>query len=157
MSGKFLWSSSQNKNRLIFKGKIRFLNCFANNRHNNSQLAISAISSKPLCSLKQMHLQWEDQLPHYEKATALIENDLCILNNKMSVVSPVCAALLTTFFCLPLIVCGNTGLSTLSPASSSRGKDRGKSRKSIFGTAPSRCSTTGEVTPQNRTPGKGNS
>uniref|UniRef100_I3KHV3 Phosphoinositide phospholipase C n=1 Tax=Oreochromis niloticus TaxID=8128 RepID=I3KHV3_ORENI len=32
------------------------------------------------------------------------------------------------------------GLSTLSPACSSRGKDRGKSRKSIFGTAPSRSS-----------------
>ncbi|XP_070846751.1 1-phosphatidylinositol 4,5-bisphosphate phosphodiesterase epsilon-1 [Chaetodon trifascialis] len=47
------------------------------------------------------------------------------------------------------------GLSTLSPAGSSRGKDRGKSRKSIFGTAPARCSTTGEVTSQSRTPGKG--
>ncbi|XP_041818263.1 1-phosphatidylinositol 4,5-bisphosphate phosphodiesterase epsilon-1 isoform X2 [Chelmon rostratus] len=47
------------------------------------------------------------------------------------------------------------GLSTLSPAGSGRGKDRGKSRKSIFGTAPARCSTTGEVTAQNRTPGKG--
>ncbi|XP_049420319.1 1-phosphatidylinositol 4,5-bisphosphate phosphodiesterase epsilon-1 [Epinephelus fuscoguttatus] len=47
------------------------------------------------------------------------------------------------------------GLSTLSPAGSSRGKDRGKSRKSIFGTAPARCSTTGEVTTQSRTPGKG--
>uniref|UniRef100_A0AAQ5YKB9 Phosphoinositide phospholipase C n=1 Tax=Amphiprion ocellaris TaxID=80972 RepID=A0AAQ5YKB9_AMPOC len=40
------------------------------------------------------------------------------------------------------------GLSTLSPAGSGRGKDRGKSRKSIFGTAPSRCSTTGEVMTQ---------
>ncbi|XP_041830274.1 1-phosphatidylinositol 4,5-bisphosphate phosphodiesterase epsilon-1 [Melanotaenia boesemani] len=49
------------------------------------------------------------------------------------------------------------GLSTLSPAGSGRGKDRGKSRKSIFGTAPSRCSTTGEVTTQSRTPGKGGS
>ncbi|XP_038591439.1 1-phosphatidylinositol 4,5-bisphosphate phosphodiesterase epsilon-1 isoform X2 [Micropterus salmoides] len=47
------------------------------------------------------------------------------------------------------------GLSTLSPASSNRGKDRGKSRKSIFGTAPARCNTTGEVTTQSRTPGKG--
>ncbi|XP_049915900.1 1-phosphatidylinositol 4,5-bisphosphate phosphodiesterase epsilon-1 isoform X5 [Epinephelus moara] len=47
------------------------------------------------------------------------------------------------------------GLSTLSPAGSGRGKDRGKSRKSIFGTAPARCSTTGEVTTQSRTPGKG--
>uniref|UniRef100_A0A671WLK3 Phosphoinositide phospholipase C n=1 Tax=Sparus aurata TaxID=8175 RepID=A0A671WLK3_SPAAU len=47
------------------------------------------------------------------------------------------------------------GLSTLSPASSGRGKDRGKSRKSIFGTAPARSSATGEVTTQNRTPGKG--
>ncbi|CAJ1081049.1 -phosphatidylinositol 4%2C5-bisphosphate phosphodiesterase epsilon-1 isoform X1 [Xyrichtys novacula] len=47
------------------------------------------------------------------------------------------------------------GLSTLSPAGSSRGKDRGKSRKSIFGTAPARCSTTGEVVTQSRTPGKG--
>ncbi|XP_041670988.1 1-phosphatidylinositol 4,5-bisphosphate phosphodiesterase epsilon-1 isoform X2 [Cheilinus undulatus] len=47
------------------------------------------------------------------------------------------------------------GLSTLSPAGSGRGKDRGKSRKSIFGTAPARCSTTGEVITQNRTPGKG--
>uniref|UniRef100_A0A8C4NR84 Phosphoinositide phospholipase C n=1 Tax=Dicentrarchus labrax TaxID=13489 RepID=A0A8C4NR84_DICLA len=46
------------------------------------------------------------------------------------------------------------GLSTLSPAGSGRGKDRGKSRKSIFGTAPARC-TTGEVTSQSRTPGKG--
>ncbi|XP_035997704.1 1-phosphatidylinositol 4,5-bisphosphate phosphodiesterase epsilon-1 isoform X4 [Fundulus heteroclitus] len=46
------------------------------------------------------------------------------------------------------------GLSTLSPSGSGRGKDRGKSRKSIFGTAPSRCGTTGEVTAQNRTPGK---
>uniref|UniRef100_A0A665W4E4 Phosphoinositide phospholipase C n=1 Tax=Echeneis naucrates TaxID=173247 RepID=A0A665W4E4_ECHNA len=46
------------------------------------------------------------------------------------------------------------GLSTLSPAGSGRGKDRGKSRKSIFGTAPARCSTTGEVTTQSRTPGK---
>uniref|UniRef100_A0A3B5B5Z6 Phosphoinositide phospholipase C n=1 Tax=Stegastes partitus TaxID=144197 RepID=A0A3B5B5Z6_9TELE len=45
------------------------------------------------------------------------------------------------------------GLSTLSPAGSGRGKDRGKSRKSIFGTAPSRCSSTGEVTTQSRTPG----
>ncbi|XP_042079241.1 1-phosphatidylinositol 4,5-bisphosphate phosphodiesterase epsilon-1 isoform X2 [Haplochromis burtoni] len=49
------------------------------------------------------------------------------------------------------------GLSTLSPAGSSRGKDRGKSRKSIFGTAPSRSSATGEVTTQSRTPGKGGS
>ncbi|XP_061564651.1 1-phosphatidylinositol 4,5-bisphosphate phosphodiesterase epsilon-1 isoform X3 [Cololabis saira] len=49
------------------------------------------------------------------------------------------------------------GLSTLSPAGSSRGKDRGKSRKSIFGTAPSRCNTTGEVTTQNRPAGKGGS
>uniref|UniRef100_A0A3Q3LIZ2 Phosphoinositide phospholipase C n=1 Tax=Labrus bergylta TaxID=56723 RepID=A0A3Q3LIZ2_9LABR len=48
------------------------------------------------------------------------------------------------------------GLSTLSPAGSGRGKDRGKSRKSIFGTAPARCSTTGEVMTQNRTPGRGN-
>ncbi|KAM9336797.1 1-phosphatidylinositol 4,5-bisphosphate phosphodiesterase epsilon-1 [Symphorus nematophorus] len=47
------------------------------------------------------------------------------------------------------------GLSTLSPAGSGRGKDRGKSRKSIFGTAPARSSTTGEVTTQSRTPGKG--
>uniref|UniRef100_A0A3Q4I3A8 Phosphoinositide phospholipase C n=1 Tax=Neolamprologus brichardi TaxID=32507 RepID=A0A3Q4I3A8_NEOBR len=49
------------------------------------------------------------------------------------------------------------GLSTLSPAGSSRGKDRGKCRKSIFGTAPSRSSATGEVTTQSRTPGKGGS
>ncbi|XP_075314190.1 1-phosphatidylinositol 4,5-bisphosphate phosphodiesterase epsilon-1 isoform X2 [Odontesthes bonariensis] len=49
------------------------------------------------------------------------------------------------------------GLSTLSPGGSGRGKDRGKSRKSIFYTAPSRCSTTGEVTTQSRTPGKGGS
>ncbi|XP_047464842.1 1-phosphatidylinositol 4,5-bisphosphate phosphodiesterase epsilon-1 isoform X3 [Mugil cephalus] len=48
------------------------------------------------------------------------------------------------------------GLSTLSPAGSGRGKDRGKSRKSIFGTAPSRGST-GEVATQNRAPGKGGS
>uniref|UniRef100_H2TGF4 Phosphoinositide phospholipase C n=1 Tax=Takifugu rubripes TaxID=31033 RepID=H2TGF4_TAKRU len=48
------------------------------------------------------------------------------------------------------------GLSTLSPAGSGRGKDRGKSRKSIFGTAPARCSATGEVTTPSRTPGKGN-
>uniref|UniRef100_A0A8C3AG71 Phosphoinositide phospholipase C n=1 Tax=Cyclopterus lumpus TaxID=8103 RepID=A0A8C3AG71_CYCLU len=47
------------------------------------------------------------------------------------------------------------GLSTLSPAGSGRGKDRGKSRKSIFGTAPPRCSSTGEVMTQGRTPGKG--
>ncbi|KAM9716500.1 1-phosphatidylinositol 4,5-bisphosphate phosphodiesterase epsilon-1 isoform 5-T8 [Menidia menidia] len=47
------------------------------------------------------------------------------------------------------------GLSTLSPAGSGRAKDRGKSRKSIFGTAPSRCSTTGEVMTQSRTTGKG--
>uniref|UniRef100_A0A3P8TPD4 Phosphoinositide phospholipase C n=1 Tax=Amphiprion percula TaxID=161767 RepID=A0A3P8TPD4_AMPPE len=47
------------------------------------------------------------------------------------------------------------GLSTLSPVGSGRGKDRGKSRKSIFGTAPSRCSTTGEVMTQSRTPGRG--
>ncbi|KAM3592601.1 uncharacterized protein V6R79_021845 [Siganus canaliculatus] len=46
------------------------------------------------------------------------------------------------------------GLSTLSPAGSGRGKDRGKSRKSIFGTAPARCNVTGEVTTQNRTLGK---
>uniref|UniRef100_A0A3B5LLJ8 Phosphoinositide phospholipase C n=1 Tax=Xiphophorus couchianus TaxID=32473 RepID=A0A3B5LLJ8_9TELE len=49
------------------------------------------------------------------------------------------------------------GLSTLSPSGSGRGKDRGKSRKSIFGTAPSRCGATGEVTTQSRTPGKGGS
>ncbi|XP_015230727.1 PREDICTED: 1-phosphatidylinositol 4,5-bisphosphate phosphodiesterase epsilon-1 isoform X2 [Cyprinodon variegatus] len=49
------------------------------------------------------------------------------------------------------------GLSTLSPSGSGRGKDRGKSRKSIFGTAPSRCSTTGEVTAQSRTSGKSGS
>ncbi|KAM9837938.1 1-phosphatidylinositol 4,5-bisphosphate phosphodiesterase epsilon-1 [Aulostomus maculatus] len=49
------------------------------------------------------------------------------------------------------------GLSTLSPAGSSRGKDRGKSRKSIFGTAPTRSNTTGEVITQSRTPGKGGS
>ncbi|XP_069373582.1 1-phosphatidylinositol 4,5-bisphosphate phosphodiesterase epsilon-1 isoform X1 [Paralichthys olivaceus] len=47
------------------------------------------------------------------------------------------------------------GLSTLSPAGSGRGKDRGKSRKSIFGTAPARSGTTGEVATQSRTPGKG--
>ncbi|KAM9424872.1 1-phosphatidylinositol 4,5-bisphosphate phosphodiesterase epsilon-1 isoform 2-T3 [Pholidichthys leucotaenia] len=45
------------------------------------------------------------------------------------------------------------GLSTLAPV----GKDRGKSRKSIFGTAPSRSSAAGEVTTPNRTPGKGGS
>lgn len=61
---------------------------------------------------------------------------------------------MTRLFCL-LPLCGNPGLSTLSPAGSSRGKDRGKSRKSIFGTAPSRSSATGEVTTQSRTPGKG--
>lgn len=66
----------------------------------------------------------------------------------------VCLSLLTLLFCL-LPLCGNPGLSTLSPAGSSRGKDRGKSRKSIFGTAPSRSSATGEVTTQSRTPGKG--
>ncbi|XP_023196734.1 1-phosphatidylinositol 4,5-bisphosphate phosphodiesterase epsilon-1 isoform X2 [Xiphophorus maculatus] len=49
------------------------------------------------------------------------------------------------------------GLSTLSPSGSGRGKDRGKSRKSIFGTAPSRCGATGEVTTQSRAPGKGGS
>ncbi|XP_026206755.1 1-phosphatidylinositol 4,5-bisphosphate phosphodiesterase epsilon-1 isoform X2 [Anabas testudineus] len=49
------------------------------------------------------------------------------------------------------------GLSTLSPAGSNRGKDRGKSRKSIFGTAPARCTATGEVTTQSRTTGKGGS
>ncbi|XP_037547362.1 1-phosphatidylinositol 4,5-bisphosphate phosphodiesterase epsilon-1 [Nematolebias whitei] len=49
------------------------------------------------------------------------------------------------------------GLSTLSPTGSSRGKDRGKSRKSIFGTAPSRCTTTGELMAQSRAPGKGGS
>uniref|UniRef100_A0A3Q0RX65 Phosphoinositide phospholipase C n=1 Tax=Amphilophus citrinellus TaxID=61819 RepID=A0A3Q0RX65_AMPCI len=49
------------------------------------------------------------------------------------------------------------GLSTLSPAGSSRGKDRGKCRKSIFGTAPSRSSAVGEATTQSRTPGKGGS
>ncbi|KAK1881298.1 1-phosphatidylinositol 45-bisphosphate phosphodiesterase epsilon-1 [Dissostichus eleginoides] len=43
------------------------------------------------------------------------------------------------------------GLSTLSPAGSGRGKDRGKSRKSIFGTAPAPALT------QSRTPGKGGS
>ncbi|XP_070708116.1 1-phosphatidylinositol 4,5-bisphosphate phosphodiesterase epsilon-1 [Pempheris klunzingeri] len=47
------------------------------------------------------------------------------------------------------------GLSTLSPAGSNRGKDRGKSRKSIFGTAPARSTTTGEVMTQSRTSGKG--
>uniref|UniRef100_A0A4W6D086 Phosphoinositide phospholipase C n=1 Tax=Lates calcarifer TaxID=8187 RepID=A0A4W6D086_LATCA len=47
------------------------------------------------------------------------------------------------------------GLSTLSPAGSGRGKDRGKSRKSIFGTAPARSSAAGEVMIQSRTPGKG--
>lgn len=53
------------------------------------------------------------------------------------------------------LVCGNIGLSTLSPTGSSRGKDRGKSRKSIFGNTPPRCSTTGEVIGPNRAPGKG--
>ncbi|XP_057681356.1 1-phosphatidylinositol 4,5-bisphosphate phosphodiesterase epsilon-1 isoform X1 [Corythoichthys intestinalis] len=42
------------------------------------------------------------------------------------------------------------GLSTLSPSGSGRGKDRGKSRKSIFGTAPARSGATGEVDGQNR-------
>lgn len=46
------------------------------------------------------------------------------------------------------------GLSTLSPSASNRGKDRGKSRKSIFGTAPQRC-TPGEAGSQGRTQGKG--
>nr|XP_057918195.1 1-phosphatidylinositol 4,5-bisphosphate phosphodiesterase epsilon-1 isoform X3 [Doryrhamphus excisus] len=41
------------------------------------------------------------------------------------------------------------------PGGSGRGKDRGKSRKSIFGTAPARCATTGEVSVQNRPPGRG--
>lgn len=69
--------------------------------------------------------------------------------------SPVCLyCILTIFYCL-LLACGNLGLSTLSPAGSGRGKDRGKSRKSIFGTAPARGSATGEVTTQSRTPGKG--
>nr|XP_020460695.1 1-phosphatidylinositol 4,5-bisphosphate phosphodiesterase epsilon-1 isoform X2 [Monopterus albus] len=49
------------------------------------------------------------------------------------------------------------GLSTMSPTGSNRGKDRGKSRKSLFGTAPTRCTPTGEVTTQSRTPGKGGS
>lgn len=56
---------------------------------------------------------------------------------------------------LTLVCLWETGLSTLSPAGSGRGKDRGKSRKSIFGTAPVRCSATGEVTTPSRTPGKG--
>uniref|UniRef100_A0A1A8CF96 Phosphoinositide phospholipase C n=1 Tax=Nothobranchius kadleci TaxID=1051664 RepID=A0A1A8CF96_NOTKA len=47
------------------------------------------------------------------------------------------------------------GLSTLSPACSGRGKDRGKSRKSIFGTAPARITATGEVA-QSDTAGKNN-
>ncbi|XP_061911649.1 1-phosphatidylinositol 4,5-bisphosphate phosphodiesterase epsilon-1 isoform X2 [Entelurus aequoreus] len=47
------------------------------------------------------------------------------------------------------------GLSTLSPAGSGRGKDRGKSRKSIFGTAPARCAQTGEVSTLSRNPGRG--
>nr|XP_015818640.2 1-phosphatidylinositol 4,5-bisphosphate phosphodiesterase epsilon-1 isoform X3 [Nothobranchius furzeri] len=47
------------------------------------------------------------------------------------------------------------GLSTLSPACSGRGKDRGKSRKSIFGTAPARITATGEVMTQSRASGKG--
>ncbi|XP_061665824.1 1-phosphatidylinositol 4,5-bisphosphate phosphodiesterase epsilon-1 isoform X2 [Syngnathoides biaculeatus] len=46
------------------------------------------------------------------------------------------------------------GLSTLSPCGSGRGKDRGKSRKSIFGTAPVRCAAQGEVSAQSRGPGK---
>ncbi|XP_037134464.1 1-phosphatidylinositol 4,5-bisphosphate phosphodiesterase epsilon-1 isoform X4 [Syngnathus acus] len=46
------------------------------------------------------------------------------------------------------------GLSTLSPSGSGRGKDRGKSRKSIFGTAPARCGPTGEVSAQSRATGK---
>lgn len=54
-----------------------------------------------------------------------------------------------------LVMCGNSGLSTLSPAGSGRAKDRGKSRKSIFSAAPSRSSAAGEVTTQSRTPGKG--
>uniref|UniRef100_A0A3Q2YJB7 Phosphoinositide phospholipase C n=1 Tax=Hippocampus comes TaxID=109280 RepID=A0A3Q2YJB7_HIPCM len=46
------------------------------------------------------------------------------------------------------------GLSTLSPSGSARGKDRGKSRKSIFATAPPRPGPTGEVSTQSRAPGK---
>ncbi|XP_077358777.1 1-phosphatidylinositol 4,5-bisphosphate phosphodiesterase epsilon-1 isoform X2 [Festucalex cinctus] len=46
------------------------------------------------------------------------------------------------------------GLSTLSPSGSGRGKDRGKCRKSIFGTAPARSGPAGEVSTQSRTPGK---
>lgn len=41
-------------------------------------------------------------------ATALIEKDLCTLNNKLSVVSPVCTTLLTTLLSLVLIVCVGT-------------------------------------------------
>ncbi|KAJ3608409.1 hypothetical protein NHX12_025456 [Muraenolepis orangiensis] len=47
------------------------------------------------------------------------------------------------------------GLSTLSPADSGRGKDRGKSRKSIFGAAPTRSNTLGDSAPQTRPSGKG--
>ncbi|XP_077481410.1 1-phosphatidylinositol 4,5-bisphosphate phosphodiesterase epsilon-1 isoform X1 [Stigmatopora argus] len=47
------------------------------------------------------------------------------------------------------------GLSTLSPSGSGRGKDRGKSRKSIFGTTPTRYNATGEVDGQSRPPRKG--
>ncbi|XP_077406391.1 1-phosphatidylinositol 4,5-bisphosphate phosphodiesterase epsilon-1 isoform X2 [Vanacampus margaritifer] len=46
------------------------------------------------------------------------------------------------------------GLSTLSPSGSGRGKDRGKCRKSIFGTAPARSGPAGEVAAQSRAPGK---
>lgn len=56
-------------------------------------------------------------------------------------------------FVFPLAASGNAGLSTLSPSGSSRGKDRGKSRKSIF--APAR-NTAGEVATPSRAPGKGN-
>ncbi|XP_051925269.1 1-phosphatidylinositol 4,5-bisphosphate phosphodiesterase epsilon-1 isoform X2 [Hippocampus zosterae] len=46
------------------------------------------------------------------------------------------------------------GLSTLSPSGSARGKDRGKSRKSIFAAAAPRPGPTGEVSAQSRAPGK---
>lgn len=67
----------------------------------------------------------------------------------------VASSLLSVTVLFFFLMCGNLGLSTLSPTGSSRGKDRGKSRKSIFGTAPSRCATTGELTTQSRAPGKG--
>lgn len=164
---QIFWNSSQNINKFVFRWKHIF---FCNSSVKDAEPKISAVRSSTHWNKCAWSVAREaDRLPHYDRKWHHLVQMICgfwetnwdrywchergvsslsVMHYWPALFPSVCLPAL--FFCV-----GTTGLSTLSPAGSGRGKDRGKSRKSIFGTAPARCNATGEVTTQSRTPGKG--